>query len=81
MNYQSAFAEPRTAKSKPGLTAQAAAVMHYASRGLARYSFLAGRDRYKQSLSTDADVLHWWTLERFDWQLELEALARRLLRR
>lgn len=81
MNYQSAFAEPRTAKSKPGLTAQGAAVAHYADRGLARYSFLAGRDRYKQSLSTGAEVLHWWTLERFDWRLEGEALARRLLRR
>lgn len=81
MNYQSAFAEPRTPGSKPGLTAHATAVAHYAGRGLARYSFLAGRDRYKQSLSTDADMLHWWTLERFDWRLEAEALARRLLRR
>ena len=81
MNYQSAFAPPRSTHSKPGLTGHAAAVGHYAARGLARYSFLAGRDRYKQSLSTDAETLHWWTLERFDWRLEAEALARRLLRR
>lgn len=81
MNYQSAFDGPLARKSKPGLTAHAAAVAHYAARDLARYSFLAGRDRYKQSLSTDADVLHWWTLERFDWRLEAEAMARRLLRR
>ncbi len=81
MNYQSAFTKPKSARAKPGLTAHAAAVAHYAARGLDRYSFLAGHDRYKQSLSTDADMLHWWTLERFDWRLEAEALARRLLRR
>lgn len=81
MNYQSAFAQPQSARAKPGLTAHAAAVKHYAARGLDRYSFLAGHDRYKQSLSTDAEALCWWTLERFDWGLETEALARRILRR
>lgn len=81
MNYQSAFAPPRSTHSRPGLITHAAAVTHYAALDLARYSFLAGRDRYKQSLSTDAELLHWWTLERFDWRLEAEALARRLLRR
>ncbi len=81
MNYQSAFAPPRSTHSKPGLTSHTTAVAHYAACGLARYSFLAGRDRYKQSLSTDAEMLHWWTLERFDWRLEAEALARRVLRR
>lgn len=81
MNYQSAFGEPPARRSKPGLTAHAAAVTYYADRGLARYSFLAGHDRYKENLSTDAEVLHWWALERFDWRLEAEALARRLLRR
>lgn len=81
MNYQSAFAPPRSAHSRPGLIAHTAAVTHYAALGLARYSFLAGRDRYKQSLSTNAEKLHWWTLERFDWRLEAEALTRRLLRR
>ena len=81
MNYQSAFAEPRTAKSKPGLMAHAAAVARYAERGLALYSLLAGKDRYKQSLSTGAEELHWWTVERFDLRLEAEALLRRLMRK
>jgi len=81
MNYQSAFAAPRTAKSKPGLMCHTAAVAHYAGRGLARYSLLAGKDRYKQSLSTGAEMLEWWTLERFDWRLEAEAILRRIFRR
>lgn len=81
LNYQSAFAPPRTGKDKPGLLCHAAAVAHYADRGLGRYSLLAGKDRYKQSLATCEESLEWWTIERFSPRLEAEALARRLLRR
>lgn len=81
MNYQSAFAPPRTAKDKPGLLCHAAAVAHYADRGLALYSLLAGKDRYKQSLATREEALEWWVIERFSPRLEAEALLRRLLRR
>ncbi|PZU58522.1 MAG: CelD-like protein [Sphingobium sp.] len=81
MNYQSAFIAPRAAKAKPGLVCHAAAVGHYAARGLDLYSLLAGKDRYKQSLSTGAETLEWWTLERFSPRLEAEALLRRVLRR
>ncbi|MDQ4419215.1 GNAT family N-acetyltransferase [Sphingobium sp. DEHP117] len=81
MNYQSAFAEPGTAKSKPGLMCHATAVAHYAARDFKLYSFLAGKDRYKHSLSTGAEELNWWALERFDWRLEAEAVLRRLFRR
>ncbi|MEC3912384.1 GNAT family N-acetyltransferase [Sphingobium sp. CR2-8] len=81
MNYQSAFAALRTAKDKPGLLCHAAAVDHYAGRGLTRYSLLAGKDRYKQSLATCEESLDWWILERFSPRLEAEALLRRLLRR
>lgn len=81
MNYQSAFAEPSSAKDKPGLLCHAAAIDHYAGRGLSRYSLLAGKDRYKQSLSTCEEQLEWWLIERFSPRLELEALLRRLLRR
>jgi len=81
MNYQSAFAPPRTAKSKPGLMCHAAAVTRYADAGLGRYSLLAGKDRYKHSLSTGAEELNWWALERFDVRLEIEAAARRLFSR
>lgn len=81
MNYQSAFAAPLSSKSKPGLMCHAAAVTRYAAQGLAHYSLLAGKDRYKQSLSTGTEELEWLALERFSPALEAEALLRRLLRR
>ena len=81
MNYQSAFAAPRTTKDKPGLLCHAAAVDHYAERGLARYSLLAGKDRYKQSLATCEEALEWWQIDRFSPRLEAEALLRKILRR
>ncbi|MGE4324245.1 MAG: GNAT family N-acetyltransferase [Sphingobium sp.] len=81
MNYQSAFADPLSAKDKPGLLCHAAAVDHYAARGLSIYSLLAGKDRYKQSLATCEERLEWWVLERAASRLEAEALLRRLLRR
>lgn len=81
MNYQSAFEDPLTAKAKPGLMAHAAAVDHYAGRGLDLYSLLAGADRYKQSLATGEDVLEWWMVERFSFRLAGEYWLRRLLRR
>lgn len=81
MNYQSAFAEPVSAKDKPGLITHMAAVAFYAARGLALYSLLAGKDRYKQSLATGTEELQWWQLERFSPGLEIEYWLRRLLRR
>lgn len=81
LNYQSAFTEPVSAKDKPGLLTHMAAVAHYAGRGLALYSLLAGKDRYKQSLATGAEELQWWRIERFDLRLEAEYWLRRLLRR
>jgi hypothetical protein len=81
MNYQSAFAAPLSAKGKPGLLTHAAAISHYADQGLAAYSLLAGKDRYKQSLSTGSETLEWWSLERFSPRLEAEAALRKLLRR
>ncbi|PZU62458.1 MAG: CelD-like protein, partial [Sphingobium sp.] len=81
MNYQSAFAQPRTAKDKPGLLCHAAAVGHYSAQDFRLYSLLAGKDRYKQSLSTREEALEWWHVERFSPRLEAEALARRILKR
>lgn len=81
MNYQSAFAPPVSNKDKPGLLCHAAAVGHYADAGLSLYSLLAGKDRYKESLSTGFETLDWWSLERFSPRLELEALLRKILRR
>lgn len=81
MNYQSAFSAPISSKAKPGLMCHAAAVARYADAGIAIYSLLAGKDRYKQSLATGEEALEWWTLERFSPRLEAEALLRRIFRR
>ncbi|MBB3983404.1 CelD/BcsL family acetyltransferase involved in cellulose biosynthesis [Sphingobium fontiphilum] len=81
MNYQSAFVQPTGAKDKPGLLCHAAAVARYADAGMAHYSLLAGKDRYKESLSTCQESLEWWALERFAPRLEAEALLRRMLKR
>lgn len=81
MNYQSAFAPGLTSKAKPGLMCHAAAVARYAAMDLDRYSLLAGKDRYKQSLATGHDMLQWWDLDRYSPQLEAEHLLRRLLKR
>lgn len=81
MNYQSAFAPGLSPKAKPGLMCHAAAVSRYAAMGLDRYSLLAGKDRYKQSLATGHEMLQWWDLERFSPRLEAEHMLRRLLRR
>lgn len=81
MNYQSAFVPAPSSRSKPGLMCHAAAVTRYAAMDLAAYSLLAGNDRYKQSLSTGAEALQWWSLERFSPRLEVEYWLRRLFRR
>lgn len=81
INYRSAFAEPVSPKDKPGLVTQMAAVAHYAGRGLALYTFLAGRDREQQSLATGAEELQWWQIERFSPGLEAEYWLRRVLGR
>lgn len=44
---------------KPGLSSHAAAIAHYAARGMNRYDFLAGESQYKRSLSSGVEALHW----------------------
>jgi len=58
--YQSGFDYRAADKhQKPGLTCHHAAIRQCLADGLDRYDFLAGDDRYKRSLSTGTDVLHW----------------------
>ncbi len=44
---------------KPGLTCHHQAINLAATAGLDRYDLLAGEDRYKRSLASDATRLHW----------------------
>ena len=58
--YQSGFDYANaTRHEKPGLTCHHQAIRYAAGWGAARYDFLAGDDRYKQSLSDDCETLHW----------------------
>jgi CelD/BcsL family acetyltransferase involved in cellulose biosynthesis len=58
--YQSGFDYSGAGRHQtPGLTCHHLAIEDAASRGLDRYDFLAGDDRYKTSLATSADHLHW----------------------
>jgi CelD/BcsL family acetyltransferase involved in cellulose biosynthesis len=58
--YQSGFDYPEAGPhQKPGLTCHQQAIEDAAARGLVRYDFLAGADRYKRSLATSEEKLHW----------------------
>ena len=58
--YQSGFDYQEAGRhQKPGLTCHHEAIEDAAARGLARYDFLAGADRYKRSLATSDASLHW----------------------
>jgi CelD/BcsL family acetyltransferase involved in cellulose biosynthesis len=58
--YQSGFNYAAAGRhQKPGLTCHHQAIEDAVARGLARYDFLSGADRYKRSLATSEAVLHW----------------------
>jgi CelD/BcsL family acetyltransferase involved in cellulose biosynthesis len=63
-NYQSGFDYPAAASAqhKPGLTCHHLAVEMYAAEGQGIYDLLAGDDRYKTSLATGEEKLHWFEL-------------------
>ncbi len=62
--YQSGFAYDEDARHKPGLVTHAMAAERYLSAGLGRYLLLAGESRYKTSLATAADTMHWLVVRR-----------------
>lgn len=79
--YQSGFDYAAAAPhEKPGLTCHHAAIAQARRDGLTRYDFLAGGDRYKSSLATDAVTLHWLEVAR-PWSLAGMALRGRALLR
>ncbi len=59
LNYTSGFAYADYPKLKPGLVAHLLAIEDAYAIGAARYDFLAGAARYKDSLSTNAEELLW----------------------
>jgi CelD/BcsL family acetyltransferase involved in cellulose biosynthesis len=72
--YQSGFDYPAAGPhQKPGLTCHHQAIEDAAVRGLDRYDFLAGADRYKRSLATSELALHWAGLGGLNWPRHLIA--------
>lgn len=58
--YQGGFDYERAGPHhKPGLSCHHAAICHYRAQGATEYDFLAGADRYKLSLASQATGLHW----------------------
>lgn len=62
--YQSGFDFTRDNRHKPGLVSHALAAQRYLDAGLDRYLLLAGDSRYKRSLATGSDTLHWLVAHR-----------------
>jgi CelD/BcsL family acetyltransferase involved in cellulose biosynthesis len=74
--YQSGLTYETDGKLKPGMVCHALAVEHDARAGHRWYDFLAGKARYKQSLSTDARALIWLRVQKPRLRFALENAAR-----
>lgn len=70
--YQSAFETFEDNRLRPAYAAHGLAICHYAARGLKRYHFLAGDQRFKKSLSTGTEDLLWLTYHRPSWKHAVE---------
>jgi CelD/BcsL family acetyltransferase involved in cellulose biosynthesis len=70
--YQSGFQYDGDARHKPGLVTHAMAAERYLAAGHDRYLLLAGESRYKTSLATGADTLHWLVVRRIGFRAAAE---------
>ncbi|MEX2614868.1 MAG: GNAT family N-acetyltransferase [Alphaproteobacteria bacterium] len=62
--YASGFAYEADNKARPGLVCHALAIEHHLAGGAARYDFMAGGGRYKESLGRPAPGIRTVTLQR-----------------
>ena len=77
LQYQSGFQTFANEKLKPGFVCHAAAIEHATAAGHAIYDFLAGDQRYKKQLATDATVMTWARVQRRRLRFLVEDYARR----
>jgi CelD/BcsL family acetyltransferase involved in cellulose biosynthesis len=70
-----------TPHQKPGLTCHHLAIEMYLNEGASQYDFLAGGDRYKLSMATGTQTLHWIEIRRPRLVDHGKNFGRRLLRR
>ncbi len=83
-SYQSGFVYAEDAREKPGLVSHTLAIEHYARAGARVYDLLAGAERYKLTLASGGQTLHWAELHA-PWSAGriftgLAAMARRAMR-
>jgi CelD/BcsL family acetyltransferase involved in cellulose biosynthesis len=80
LNYQSglAYQAAEDNRLKPGLVTHYLALCHNAERGAALYDFLAGAERYKESLATGRQELVWGLIQQPRLWTRLENGARGL---
>lgn len=81
LSYQSGFAYEENPKRKPGIVTDVLAVQHNLERGAAVFDFLAGNERYKQSLATDSSTMRWFVWQRPRWRLRVESWLRNARRK
>ncbi|MDR3631637.1 MAG: GNAT family N-acetyltransferase [Desulfocapsaceae bacterium] len=74
--YQSGFNYSTFDHCRPGLICHSLAIPHNAALGHKIYDFLAGDVQYKKSLSTHANQLVWYTLQKPKLRFQLEHLAK-----
>ena len=78
-DYAGSGTDPAPAQMKPGLVCHTLAAEWYRARGATSYDLGAGDARYKRSLATRSDRMHWLLLtHRWSPRARLHALARRL---
>lgn len=76
MNYQSGFRYENDPHCRPGLVSHALAVEHNLAADHHTYDFLAGDERYKQSLSTHSSSFTWHLLQRPRLRFRVEQALR-----
>lgn len=74
--YQSGFAYDLG--DRPGVVSHALAIQDSYRSGAHIYDFLAGRNRLKESFSTECDAMHWETIQQPRLAFRLENLARQV---
>jgi CelD/BcsL family acetyltransferase involved in cellulose biosynthesis len=77
LQYQSGYATFENEKLMPGFICHTAAIEHATASGCRIYDFLAGDQRYKKQLATDATVMTWARVQRRRIRFLVEDYARR----
>jgi CelD/BcsL family acetyltransferase involved in cellulose biosynthesis len=79
--YQSGFKYTENPKFRPGLVCHYLAIMHNLDTGNRIYDFLAGSQRYKQSLGAADVKLYWFALQKPRLVFAVERMLKRMKRR